>query len=249
MIAEIQSLVGDFSPGGSKMSPRRTADGFPLQRLLLICAVIEKRIKLPLFNRDVFLNVVGGLRVSEPSSDLAVAVSIVSSMLGVSVLPAVAFIGEIGLSGEVRGGSKLEQRVTEARQMGFTTIIVPQQRKFASRRVKVSSEPSSSGGTSTGVIPCSTLSQALEHAFGDGGFHSIVKRLKKVKSSSRSTLNSNDTGNDADGRSVATSGGGGGGRAVRGNKLYTPGEEAWMNEPSDMIPSYDDEGDEEEIMM
>ena len=74
--------MGDFSP--VKATPRRTSDGFPLQRLLLLCAVIEKRLKLSLFGRDVYLNVVGGLRISEPSSDLAVAVSIVSSLTGSS---------------------------------------------------------------------------------------------------------------------------------------------------------------------
>lgn len=230
MIAEIQSLVGDFSSGAGKVNPRRTADGFPLQRLLLICAVIEKRIKLPLFNRDVFLNVVGGLRVSEPSSDLAVAVSIISSMLGVSVLPAVAFIGEIGLSGEVRGGSKIDLRVVEARQMGFTTIIVPQLSKFGSRRTKGNSVSGDSGSTSgSGIVACASLSQALEHAFGGDGFQAILaKRFKKTKSTSRS-LNNDEGDRSASGRS-------GGGR-----KLYAPGEEAWMNEPSDMIPFVDDD--------
>ena len=75
---------------------RRASDGFPLQRLQLICAVIEKRLQLPLWNKDVYLNVVGGLRVSEPSADLAVAMSIISSALEEPVKHKTAFIGEIG---------------------------------------------------------------------------------------------------------------------------------------------------------
>lgn len=76
--------------------PRRTADGFPLQRLQLICAVIEKRLQLPLWNKDVYVNVVGGLRVSEPSADLAVAMSVISSALEEPIRPMTAFIGEVG---------------------------------------------------------------------------------------------------------------------------------------------------------
>ena len=81
----------------SRAAPaRRAADGFPLQRLQLICAVIEKRLQLPLWNKDVYLNVVGGLRVSEPSADLAVAMSIISSALEEPIKPQTAFVGEIG---------------------------------------------------------------------------------------------------------------------------------------------------------
>lgn len=107
LLAEIQSLVNgrpEFSPnsaggggGGGRMAPpRRAADGFPLQRLQLICAVIEKRLPLPLWNKDVYVNVVGGLRVSEPSADLAVAMSVISSALEEPIKPRTAFVGEIG---------------------------------------------------------------------------------------------------------------------------------------------------------
>jgi len=70
-----------------------------IQRLLLICAVIEKRLKLQLWNRDVYVNVAGGLRVSEPASDLAVAITVVSSLLGVPIRARTAFVGEVGLAG------------------------------------------------------------------------------------------------------------------------------------------------------
>lgn len=123
IIAEIQCLV---TTSYSKIaSPRRTSDGFPIQRLLLIIAVIEKRLKLNLYNKDIYLNVVGGLRVTEPSADLVVAMIIISSLIGEKMNPGVAFIGEIGLSGELRGGKRLESRIQEALKMGFTKVIIP----------------------------------------------------------------------------------------------------------------------------
>lgn len=102
LLSEIQCLVNrrpevSSSNTNSKAVPaRRASDGFPLQRLQLLCAVIEKRLQLPLWNKDVYLNVVGGLRVSEPSADLAVAMSIVSSALEEPILHKTCFVGEIG---------------------------------------------------------------------------------------------------------------------------------------------------------
>ena len=81
------------------ISPRRASDGFPIQRMLLLCAVIEKRLKLSLWSRDVYLNVVGGLRISEPAADLAVVVAVVSSLTGLRVQPGMAFVGEWGCEG------------------------------------------------------------------------------------------------------------------------------------------------------
>lgn len=123
ILAEVQCLVG--SHNGMKMSPRRTADGLAMQRLQLICAVLEKRLGLDLGQRDVFLNVVGGLKLTEPSADLAVAVTIVSSLLDVPVRPGVACVGELGLGGEVRRSKSIDIRIAEARSMGFKTIVVP----------------------------------------------------------------------------------------------------------------------------
>ena len=108
-----------------KINPRRATDGFPLQRLQLLCAVLEKRLKLSLWSRDVYLNVAGGLKISEPASDLAVAVTIVSSLVCMNIIPGIAFIGEIGLSGEIRCVKSIEIRIAEAVKMGFTTIIIP----------------------------------------------------------------------------------------------------------------------------
>lgn len=95
ILAEIQCLVSSKKQYGDGVTsaPRRTADGFPFQRLLVICAVIEKRLRLPLWNRDIFLNVVGGLKVFEPLSDLAVAITLISSLTNIPVKASTAFIG------------------------------------------------------------------------------------------------------------------------------------------------------------
>eukprot|EP01031_Cornospumella_fuschlensis_P020310 gene20310-24902_t len=124
LLAEVQCLVS-YSYANGKVAARRAADGFPIQRLLLICAVIEKRLRLSLGSRDVYLNVVGGLRISEPTADLAVAMAIVSSLTSIAIQPATVFIGELGLGGELRGGKRVEQRVGEAAARGFRRIILP----------------------------------------------------------------------------------------------------------------------------
>ena len=101
MLAEIQSLVNNHpsyasSAGRPPIPAKRASDGFPIQRLLLICAVVEKRLGLSLHSKDIYLNVVGGLRVSEPSADLAVAMSVLSSALEEPIIARTAFIGELG---------------------------------------------------------------------------------------------------------------------------------------------------------
>ena len=154
IIAEIQCLV---TTSYSKIaSPRRTSDGFPIQRLLLIIAVIEKRLKFNLYNKDIYLNVVGGLRVTEPSADLAVAMIIISSLLGEKMNPGVAFIGEIGLSGELRGGKRLESRIQEAIKMGFTKIIIP-------TSTSSSREGNNRNGKSN-VVYCAKLQDVMKEA-------------------------------------------------------------------------------------
>jgi len=94
-------------------------------RLLLITAVLTKRVGLKLSDQDVFVNVVGGLRVSEPAADLAIAASIASSVQDRPVAADVALIGEIGLSGELRTVSQLPARLKEARELGFKRVIIP----------------------------------------------------------------------------------------------------------------------------
>lgn len=121
LIAEVQALV---SPTAFP-APRRTSNGIDYNRLNLILAVLEKRLGLRFSANDAYLNVIGGLRIDEPASDLAVAMALISSLRDKIVPDDLVAIGELGLSGEVRAVSNLEQRVKEAARLGFTKAIVP----------------------------------------------------------------------------------------------------------------------------
>jgi DNA repair protein RadA/Sms len=161
LLAEIQCLVSIQAPQ-AKFNNKRMSDGFPIQRLLLICAVIEKRLRLPLWSRDIYVNVAGGLRVSEPCSDLAVAVTVISSMTGAKIKPGTALIGELGLGGELRGGRGLEQRVAEARKMGFSRVVVPRSAGFKDR-----SQSQTEHGQGKDVFACRSLRDVLPLVFED----------------------------------------------------------------------------------
>ncbi len=121
LLVEIQAL----STGTSFGLPRRTANGVDFNRLLLLVAVLTKRVGLRLSDQDVFVNVIGGLKVNEPAADLSVALAIASSLRNVPVPPDLAVVGEIGLSGELRSVSQLTRRLYEASQLGFKRCIVP----------------------------------------------------------------------------------------------------------------------------
>ncbi len=122
LLVEIQGLTSVTTFG----NPRRTPNGIDYYRLLLITAVLSKRVGLRLADQDVFVNVVGGLKISEPAADLAVAAALTSSVKDRPAIADCALIGEIGLSGELRAVSYLPQRLREAKQLGFRTVIVPQ---------------------------------------------------------------------------------------------------------------------------
>ena len=121
LLAEIQALTS-YAP--SHM-PRRAANGVELSRVLLLTAVLSKRLGLKLYDQDVYVNVVGGLRIDEPAADLGVALAIASSLRDAPIDPELAVIGEVGLSGEVRGVGHLEQRLKEAAKLGFKRCLVP----------------------------------------------------------------------------------------------------------------------------
>lgn len=127
LLVEIQALSSTTSFG----NPRRTANGIDFNRLLLLIAVLSKRVGVRLSDQDVFVNVVGGLRVGEPAADLAVACAIVSSFRDVPVAGDLAIVGEVGLSGELRAVSQLETRLKEAAKLGFNRCLVPQSRQLA----------------------------------------------------------------------------------------------------------------------
>ena len=121
LLVEVQGLSSPSSFG----HPRRTANGVDLNRLLLTVAVLQRRVGLHLADQDVFVNVVGGLRIDEPGVDLAVAAALASSARDRVIAADVALIGEIGLSGEVRSVPQLEARLREASRLGFRRVLVP----------------------------------------------------------------------------------------------------------------------------
>ena len=121
MLVEIQSLSAPSALG----TPRRAVVGWEGSRLSMVIAVLEARLGLALGGNDVYLNVAGGLKVSEPACDLAVAAALMSGLTGVPVPPETVIFGEIGLSGEVRAVAQTDQRLKEAEKLGFTRAILP----------------------------------------------------------------------------------------------------------------------------
>lgn len=105
--------------------PQRSATGFDLKRMNMLLAVLEKRAGFKLIQKDVFLNIAGGIKLNDPSSDLAVICSVLSSSLDIALPYGVCLSGEVGLSGEVRAISRIEQRINEAERLGFRAIILP----------------------------------------------------------------------------------------------------------------------------
>ncbi len=121
LLAEIQALVSPTS----FPSPRRTANGIDYNRTYLILAVLEKRLGLKFSTHDVYLNVIGGMHIDEPASDLGIALALISSLTDRQIPDDLIAIGELGLSGECRGVANVEQRVKEAARLGFATALVP----------------------------------------------------------------------------------------------------------------------------
>jgi DNA repair protein RadA/Sms len=146
ILQEIQALVSK----SSLTMPRRSATGFDNSRLHLVSAVVTRRAGVALYDQDVYLNVVGGLRVDEPAADLAAALAIVSSARDHPLPGDMIALGELGLSGELRGVGQLEQRLREAAKLGFASALVP---RLAAQRL----------GRDTGLaaIPVASLRDAL----------------------------------------------------------------------------------------
>jgi DNA repair protein RadA/Sms len=149
ILVEVQGLSSPTAFG----NPRRTPNGVDFNRLLLVTAVLSRRLGLRLGDQDVFVNVVGGIQVEEPAADLAVAAAIASSMRDLPVKADTVLIGEVGLSGELRTVAQLPARLREAARLGFKTAIVP---KSLHR-----SEPWPNGIT---VLEVRSLREALDKA-------------------------------------------------------------------------------------
>lgn len=119
LMVEVQALVSPATYG----TPQRTANGYDHKRLNMLLAVLEKRAGLKLSTRDVFVNIAGGLKIADPAVDLAMAAAIISSYLDITIAAHTCFAGEIGLAGEIRSVSRAEQRILEAKRLGYKNIF------------------------------------------------------------------------------------------------------------------------------
>jgi DNA repair protein RadA/Sms len=120
-LIEVQALVSTAAYG----TPQRSVTGFDPRRMNMLLAVLEKRVGFKLAQKDVFLNIAGGLKVSDPALDLSVITAILSSNFDIIVPDGIALVGEVGLSGEIRTVTRIEQRVAEAQKLGFNEIYIP----------------------------------------------------------------------------------------------------------------------------
>jgi DNA repair protein RadA/Sms len=152
LLVEVQALTSETSFGNG----RRTANGLESNRLLLMIAVLDRRVGFRLSDQDVFANVVGGMQVREPAADLALVAALASSLSDRPLAADMVFIGEVGLSGELRSVSQLEARLAEADKLGFERAIIPE-----------SSESSGGGRPLPRLLRARTARQALDLAFSD----------------------------------------------------------------------------------
>jgi DNA repair protein RadA/Sms len=182
MTVEIQALVTPSSGGPGSVS-KRTLNGVAFSRLALLLGVLHKRCGMFFARQDVYVNVVGSVRLDRgrgeggSSSDLTVAVALVSSLMSIPVRSDTAFVGEVGLLGELRPVAAIEKRIQEARRMGFSRIITPQSYSRKLSRDKAPNPPggkSASGQQGIEVIQCSTLLAAINEG--------LVKALPKRRS-------------------------------------------------------------------
>ena len=145
-LIEVQALVSSAAYG----TPQRSCTGFDTRRLNMLLAVLEKRVGFKLLQKDVFLNIAGGLRVNDPAIDLAVLAAVLSSNMDVALDANTCLTGEVGLAGEIRPVNRIEQRIQEAEKLGFERIIIPRQQATGlSSRFRIE------------VVPVSKVSEAF----------------------------------------------------------------------------------------
>lgn len=133
LLVEIQALVTKTN----LPIPRRTGSGIDNNRLQLLVAVLQKRLSLPLYDQDIFVNVTGGLKIFEPAADLGICLSIISSFKDKAIKDKTIFIGEVGLLGELRMVRGLDKRTAEAKKLGFTNVISSENSKNLSQAMKI----------------------------------------------------------------------------------------------------------------
>lgn len=151
-LIETQALVSTAAYG----TPQRSATGFDLRRLNMLLAVLEKRVGFKLAQKDVFLNIAGGLKVTDPAIDLSVIAAVLSSNVDTGIESGVCMAGEVGLSGEIRPVNRIEQRVAEAEKLGFTQMLVPRHnlQGFDTSKLKIE------------LVPVRKVEEALRVLFG-----------------------------------------------------------------------------------
>ena len=149
---EAQALVSTAVYG----NPQRSATGFDLRRLNMLLAVLEKRGGFLFGNQDVFLNIAGGIRLSDPALDLPLAVALVSSLENLTVDKQTCFAGEIGLSGEIRAVNYVAKRIQEADRLGFERIFVPKNNEKGLKDIKMGLQ----------VVLVEHVQQLFEELFG-----------------------------------------------------------------------------------
>lgn len=151
-LIETQALVSTAAYG----TPQRSATGFDLRRLNMLLAVLEKRVGFKLAQKDVFLNIAGGIRVSDPAIDLSVIAAVLSSNVDTAIEPGVCMAGEVGLSGEIRPVTRIGQRIAEAQKLGFARMVVPEAnlKGLDTRRLTIE------------LVPARRVEEALRALFG-----------------------------------------------------------------------------------
>ena len=136
-LIEVQALVSSAAYG----TPQRSSTGFDGRRLNMLLAVLEKRVGFKLLQKDVFLNIAGGLRVQDPAIDLAVLAAVLSSNMDIALDAGTCLCGEVGLAGEIRPVNRIEQRIAEAQKLGFRRILIPAEQKTDTKRFTIEVVP------------------------------------------------------------------------------------------------------------
>jgi DNA repair protein RadA/Sms len=133
LLIEVQALVASAAYG----TPQRSSTGFDGRRLNMLLAVLEKRVGFKLLQKDVFVNIAGGIKVNDPAIDLPVLAAVLSSNMDIALDTKICMTGEVGLAGEIRPVNRIDQRIREAEKLGFEQIIIPSGQKYTTQGLKI----------------------------------------------------------------------------------------------------------------
>ena len=152
LLIEAQALVSSAAYG----TPQRSATGFDTKRLNMLLAVLEKRVGFKLMQKDVFINIAGGIKVTDPAIDLSIIAAVLSSNVDTGIEAGTCMTGEVGLSGEIRPVARIEQRIAEAQKLGFSRMLIPAHNMQGLNTEKLNIK----------LIPVRKVEEALRHLFG-----------------------------------------------------------------------------------